>query len=445
MARPATIPAFPLVYIEFVAKLTRFTEIRMKLTAPLLEHATALLRETLRFREPADGVVSRYFRENHRLGAGDRALIAEMVFHVLRRKASLEAIVGSAAPRPLLLASLVRQQGANLRELQDLTTEKEMGWLKQVKAASEDDLPLAARLDWPEWLLEQLAPGRNEAELEKLARALRQQAPLDLRVNTLLARRDEVQEALAAAGWHAEETPYAPTGLRLQQKVPLQKHPLFVEGKIEVQDEGSQLLGYLLSPKRTDMVVDFCAGAGGKTLLLGALMGSKGRLYAFDVAEHRLNKLKPRLKRSGLSNVTAQRIEHENDTRVKRLQGKIDRVLVDAPCSGTGTLRRNPDLKWRQTPEAITELTRKQAAIVDAAARLLKPGGRLVYATCSLLEQENEAIAQAFLQSHPEFELEPAADILASHRIPLDTGHFLKLDPATHGTDGFFAAVFKRK
>jgi 16S rRNA (cytosine967-C5)-methyltransferase len=220
---------------------------------------------------------------------------------------------------------------------------------------------------------------------------------------------------------------------------------LFVAGKIEVQDEGSQLLGLLVGPTRHDTVVDFCAGAGGKTLHLGALMNSQGRLYAFDVSEKRLQKLKPRLKRSGLSNIHPQWIKSENDTHIKRLAGKIDRVLVDAPCSGLGTLRRNPDLKWRQSPQSILELTAKQAAILASAARLVKIGGRLVYATCSLLEAENEAIVRAFLEQYPDFSLLNAGELLQRHGIPLVTGEFLKLNPADHQTDGFFAAVFTRR
>jgi 16S rRNA (cytosine967-C5)-methyltransferase len=191
------------------------------------------------------------------------------------------------------------------------------------------------------------------------------------------------------------------------------------------------------------MVCDFCAGAGGKTLAIGAMMASSGRLYAFDVAEKRLANLKPRLARSGLSNVMPQLIASENDTRVKRLAGKLDRVLVDAPCSGLGTLRRNPDLKFRQSPESVAELTQKQAAILRAAARLLKPGGRLVYATCSLLPDENEAIVEGLL-AEGGFSLEPVNALLAQNKIDLDTGAMLKLSPAVHGTDGFFAAVLTK-
>jgi 16S rRNA (cytosine967-C5)-methyltransferase len=228
-------------------------------------------------------------------------------------------------------------------------------------------------------------------------------------------------------------------------KPAINRHELFLGGKVEVQDEGSQLLGYLLAPKRRDMVVDFCAGAGGKALMLGALMHSQGRIYAFDNSEKRLNNLKPRLKRSGLSNLFPQLIGNENDIKVKRLTGKIDRVLVDAPCSGLGTLRRNPDLKWRQSPQSINELKHKQAAILSSASRLLKPGGRLVYATCSFLPEENQEIVEHFLNDNPQFILLNCSELLAQQKIAVDTGVFLQLLPHVHGTDGFFAAALELK
>ena len=199
-----------------------------------------------------------------------------------------------------------------------------------------------------------------------------------------------------------------------------------------------------MAPKRGEMVVDFCAGAGGKSLLLGALMNSQGRLYAFDVSEKRLSNMKPRFKRSGLSNLHAKRITNENDIKVRRLIGKIDRVLVDAPCSGLGTLRRNPDLKWRQSPQSIQELTAKQTAILSAAASLLKPGGRLVYATCSFLPEENQEIIHHFLATHPQFTLLNCTELLSQQKIALNTGEFLQLSPQLHQTDGFFAAALTR-
>jgi 16S rRNA (cytosine967-C5)-methyltransferase len=234
----------------------------------------------------------------------------------------------------------------------------------------------------------------------------------------------------------------------MNAKPNLSKLTLFEKGVIEVQDEGSQLLALLVDAKRGEMVADFCAGAGGKTLALGAAMRNTGRLYAFDTSAHRLEALKPRLARSGLSNIHPVAIAHERDDRIKRLRGKIDRVLVDAPCTGLGTLRRNPDLKWRQTPQAVAELTVKQAAILASAARLLKSGGRLVYATCSLLPEENEQIAQAFSESHPGFKPLPVKDLLEEFEVAqadslcTPNGLYLRLWPHRHGTDGFFAAAW---
>jgi 16S rRNA (cytosine967-C5)-methyltransferase len=292
--------------------------------------------------------------------------------------------------------------------------------------------------------VERLARTLPEAEMLAAARGLNQAAPLDLRVNTLRATRDDALRELAADGLDAAPTPYSPVGIRVRGRPAIQRHPLFESGALEVQDEGSQLLGYLVAPRRNDLVVDFCAGAGGKSLMLGTLMHSRGRLYAFDVSAARLARLKPRLARSGLSNLYAQPIRSENDPRVKRLAGKIDRVLVDAPCSGLGTLRRNPDLKWRQSPRSVEELKAKQAAILRAAAKLVKPGGRLVYATCSLLAEENEEIVAAFLAEHPQFRQLDCSELLREARIPLDTGLFFRVFPHLHGTDGFFAAALQR-
>ena len=351
--------------------------------------------------------------------------------------------LAGTTPRRLLLAWLARHGGINMRQFEGAVKESELGWLKEMKSADLSTQPEAVRLELPDWLYERLR-ARFGPHLPALAEALSRPAPLDLRVNTVKMQRDEIIKMFAADGLSATPTPYSPLGLRLQGKPALQKHPLFIEGGVEVQDEGSQLLGLLLAPKRGEMVCDFCAGAGGKTLLLGALMANTGRLYAYDVAEKRLNNMKPRLSRSGLSNVHPQLIAHERDPKIKRLAGKFDRVLVDAPCSGLGTLRRNPDLKWRQSPESLRELGVKQAAILESAARLVKKGGRLVYATCSPLEEENENIVLAFLTAHPDYSLLPAGKVLAAQNIQIEMGDFLRLDPAIHNTDGFFAAVLER-
>ncbi|MBI5658277.1 MAG: RsmB/NOP family class I SAM-dependent RNA methyltransferase [Nitrosomonadales bacterium] len=422
----------------------------MLLTEYRLDLVTQALRNILPLEHPADALLRQFF-QRERIGSNERALVAETVFGVLRHRLFLEhacanksATASQATPRRMALAYWIRFGGYNLREITPLLKRDEEKWLGQIKGIALDKLPLSVQAELPEWLIEKLRREMADETILALGRSMQQPAALDLRVNTLLAGRDEVLQALRAEGMDAQATPWSPIGIRIKGKPSLTRHPLFLTGKFEVQDEGSQLLGFLLAPKRNDMVVDFCAGSGGKALMLGAMMRSQGRLYAFDVSEKRLANLKPRLKRSGLSNLHPQLIAHENDSKVKRLAGKIDRVLVDAPCSGLGTLRRNPDIKFRQSPQSVAELVQKQAAILAAASKLLKPGGRLVYATCSLLHEENRAIVDNFLSGHAGYALRPAGEILAQQLIPLDTGECLQLLPQPHGTDAFFAAVLER-
>ena len=393
---------------------------------------------------PADALLHHHFRRHAEIGRADRAFITEGVFAYLRRRRSIETLAETTQPSKLALATLVRAQGHSVRELETVVRAADARWLREFKARPDEALEAAALAELPDWLWRRLGEIYGEDGRSDLARALLAPATLDLRINPLQTTRDAVRAALAGDGIAAEPTPWSPLGLRVQGRPSLAKHPLLVKGAIEIQDEGSQLIGFLVAPRRNDMVVDFCAGAGGKTLLLGALMRSQGRLYAFDTVDKRLARLKPRLARSGLSNVHPQLIAHERDPRVKRLAGKIDRVLVDAPCTGFGTLRRNPDLKWRQPETAVAELAAKQRAILAAAATLLKPGGRLVYATCSFLPEENQAIVDGFLAGHPGFRPVDAAAALAQADCPLDTGPTLQLLPHRHGCDGFFAAVLER-
>ena len=412
-----------------------------------------LLTNLLDFNSPADAKLGEFFRNHRELGTKERAFVAESVYGVLRRLRYLSVVAANDADDPddarkLILAWLLRVQGKSLRELDDILNEQQKEWAVAIKAKSTENLPLAVQADVRDWFWEKLVQQYGEAEALTICRSMFEQASLDLRVNTIKANREEVLAKMQAENTVKDNviapTPYSPIGIRMGAKLNISRHVLFTEGKIEVQDEGSQLLTYLVSPKRGMMIADFCAGAGGKTLAIGALMKNTGRLYAFDVSEKRLNNLGQRLKRSGLSNLHAQVISSEQDPKLKRLNGKFDRVLVDAPCSGLGTLRRNPDLKWRQTEQDVMELTQKQTAILARAAKLTKVGGRLIYATCSLLRDENEAIVEAFKQANPEFSLVPANEILAHHHINLDTGPYLKLLPHLHGTDGFFAAVFEK-
>ncbi|MBL0143276.1 MAG: RsmB/NOP family class I SAM-dependent RNA methyltransferase [Betaproteobacteria bacterium] len=415
------------------------------LARPQLDAIVHALVAVLPMRSPADVVLKHYFREHRALGSRDRALVADTVYSVLRRRRLLEAMTPKALPRELALASLVKLQGVSIGQLEPLLKGEERDWLVALKAVDLDTLPFELKADLPDWVISRLRKRYSDSEILTLARSLQHPAPLDLRVNTLKAPREAVLERLEADGTPAIPTRYSPLGVRLKEKVALNRHPMFLGGAVEVQDEGSQILGLLVEPKRTDMVVDFCAGAGGKTLQLGAAMASHGRLYAYDISDARLANLTPRLRRSGLSNVHPQRITGENDTKVKRLRGKVDRVLVDAPCTGLGTLRRNPDLKSRQTEAGLAELNAKQFAILEAAAGLVRPGGRLVYGTCSLLEEENEAIVERFLASHADFSLVPCAEVLARQGVTIPgCERYLWLLPHVHDTDGFFAAVMQR-
>lgn len=419
------------------------------MTPAQLDHTAAVLAAMLTFKQPADAVLSAYFREHKKLGRQDRHEIAETAFAALRHYQKISAVLRRphAQAKPAALAALVLGRGANISQLSDLINEEEREFLSRLKSRKtefSDDLNTAAEL--PEWLVKHLQAHYSDEVILAFGRSISRPAPLDLRVNIAQAKRDKVLESLQNEGLAAEATPFSPWGIRLQDKTALNKHPLFLDGTLEVQDEGSQLLALLTGAKRGEMVVDFCAGAGGKTLAIGAMMANKGRIYAFDIAEKRLANLKPRMVRAGLTNIHPERISSEHDPRIGRLNGKADRVLVDAPCSGLGTLRRNPDLKYRQSPETVSNLLEQQHSILNAAAALVKEQGRLVYATCSILPEENELQVERFLSENPEFELLDCAELLRAAKVNgLDTGKYLRMDTAEHHTDGFFAAVMQRK
>ena len=416
------------------------------MAAARIEQVRQVLGEVLQWKYPADAVLSHWFRAHSNAGLRDRGEIAEAVFDVLRhlrRYRQFAEIGAGAGTRRLAVLGLASVWP---RETLDTGLDaQERAWLDHVLSLKGDGLSRAVRHSVPDWLDERLAA---LPQADALLQALNEVAPLDLRINPLKIERDALLAAWAGgpeARWAAQPTPYSPWGVRIQGRPPVNRWKAFERGEIEVQDEGSQLLAALVGPKRGEMVIDYCAGAGGKTLLLGALMRSTGRLYAFDVSAARLARAKPRFARSGLSNIVPVAIAERNDQRVKRLRGKAHRVLVDAPCSGLGTLRRNPDLKWRQHPDSLAQLCETQAAILRDAAACVMPGGRLVYASCSILPEENELQVQAFLDTHPEFSLLDASTVLADRNIELALdGPYLKLRPDVHGTDGFFAAVMQR-
>jgi len=407
--------------------------------------AARLLGDILTGTLPADAQMDRCFRAHREMGVRDRGFVAETVYACLREMRVLEYLTAKPKPSTFdLVATHLVTQGYSGRALEELGYRGDArGLAERVRGLDRASLPFAVRANLPDWLAERLRAQFGDDETLALADALNRPAPLDLRTNSLKAERNEVRARLAQEGHPTEPTPYSPIGLRRAERASLFNTQSFKDGLFEVQDEGSQLLSYLVEPKRHEMVVDFCAGAGGKTLHLGALMANTGTAYAFDVSSRRLEKLTPRLRRAGLGNVRAVAIAHERDDRVQRLRGKIDRVLVDAPCSGTGTLRRNPDIKWRNID--LAALVEAQTRILDEAAKLVKPGGRLVYATCSLLREENDDVVAVFLGGHGDFRIVPVGEVLARRHIPLEMpGDALRLLPHRHHTDGFYAVALER-
>ncbi|GAB4195948.1 MAG: RsmB/NOP family class I SAM-dependent RNA methyltransferase [Wenzhouxiangellaceae bacterium] len=417
---------------------------KQRLTRRQLSALNEVLTQVLSFEHPADQVISRYFRAHRQLGGGDRRMIAETVYAGLRHYYRVEAMLaGDDDQRYFALASLIAARGYSISQLEPVLNGSEIRWAKNAKSRPKRD-DLCARAELPEWVIKRLQAVQDDEAIVALGRSLQSPAPLDLRVNRLKSDRAAVLAQLQAEGIAATPCRWAPDGIRLEDKPALQRHPLFLDGVVEVQDEGSQLISLLVDPQPGERVVDFCAGAGGKTLHLGALMDNRGRIDAYDIAERRLQRLKPRLARSGLSNIQTRVLRDEHDPMLKKRAAGADRVLVDAPCTGLGTLRRNPDLKFRQSEAGLMELTERQASILAAASRLVKPGGRLIYATCSLLPDENQQIIADFLRQQPEFTRLSVAARLAEFATDLTMADDLVLSPQDHDCDGFYACVMQR-
>jgi 16S rRNA (cytosine967-C5)-methyltransferase len=422
--------------------------------AARLEASIALLEaiEAAQAR-PADAVANDFFRERRFIGSGDRRSVSERTWHVLRARRRLTWWVPKATPRLLVAASLLTEGWTLAGVAETFSGERfaptglernEYNALRKVEGQPIDHsgMPDAVRFELPDWLYPLLLAQYGD-DLAVEMTALLAPAPLDLRVNTLKGTREEAQAALAAEGWEARPTPLSPWGLRIDARRPVTSGPAFQSGLVEIQDEGSQLVAALTDARPGMRVVDWCAGAGGKTLALAAIMENRGQIVACDVSASRLEGAVRRLRRAGVTNVERHLVQ-AGDKWAKRRAGTFDRVLVDAPCTGTGTWRRNPDARHRLTEQDLLELTRKQSSILDAAGRLVRPGGRLIHATCSLLEQENEGQVSAFLIRHPEFALVPPA---RAWTLPwaAPVGDVLTLTPARHGTDGFFAAILERR
>ncbi len=424
----------------------------------LLRVTIQALADMLRWEGAADRVLSDWLRDHPQLGPRERAFVAEHFYAVVRHYRRLQVWAGEgASPKQLLLAWFVLGLGWSATRLAAVLEAEDLAWITARKAAMHGYAwTEAERLSVPDWLWQALVAAYGEDETRALLSVMLQPAPLDLRVNTLKTDREAVLARLAGEGIVAEPTPFSPWGVRLAEKIAINRHPLYQEGAVEVQDEGSQLLALLTAPRRRMTVVDFCAGAGGKTLALAAMMGGTGQIYAGDISAKRLSALRPRLARAGASNVQLWHFTDGKDPKLARLAGKAHRVLVDAPCSGIGTLRRNPDFKWRQDEATVARLAEQQRAILATASQLVAPGGWLIYATCSLLPQENDAVVRDFLDEHPEFQpldyrmaLAKAPLARPVESLPMRTPGFfpeaLRVAPHTHGCDGFFGLVLARQ
>jgi 16S rRNA (cytosine967-C5)-methyltransferase len=393
--------------------------------AAAIELVSAILEVEAR---PADAVASDFFRARRFIGSSDRRVVSDLAWRVLRRYRRLSWwLSGQPTPRLLVAASLLLD-GGSLAEFSGdhfapaRLAPSEQALLRRLEGRSLDhpSMPAAVRLEAPDWLAGRIDPSELRALLEP--------APLDLRVNLLKATREEARATLAAERIEATPTPLSPWGLRVEGRRPVTTSAAFRDGMVEIQDEGSQLVAALVDARPGMRVADFCAGAGGKTLALAMTMQNRGHIVACDVSAARLDNAVRRLRRAGVHNVERHLLE-PGDKWLKRHGGTFDRVLVDAPCTGTGTWRRNPDARLRLTEADLAELLPRQAAILDRAAPLIRNGGRLVYATCSMLAEENEDQVTAFVTRYPDFALVDG----------------LTLTPGRHGTDGFFAAALERR
>lgn len=413
-------------------------------------------------RAPVDGMLADYFKQRRYIGAGDRGGISELVYFCLRYGGSLqwhiEACDRSVTPRRVVLAALlfkenpmypqtIRMHCDGSKYAPPVLTQPEETMLERCAKREflSPEMPDAARYNYPDWMEGRLRDVFGE-ELPAAMEALNQQAPIDLRANLLKCRdRGDLILALDKDGHFGVPTPVSPIGVRLKKRIAAFNTQAFKDGMFEMQDAGSQAVALLVEAQPGQKVIDFCAGAGGKTLAIAATMANKGRILAWDNSENRLGQIHKRLARAGVSNVQTHVLRDEADPFLKRHVGSADWVVVDAPCSGSGTWRRNPDLKWRFSLEDLQEVKEIQGRILKNAARLVKPGGRLVYITCSLFHDENFHRVKQFLGGNPQFGVEAPGELWNKHLTTRDgLGPCMLLSPHKDGTDGFFAAILRK-
>ncbi|WEK04667.1 MAG: RsmB/NOP family class I SAM-dependent RNA methyltransferase [Candidatus Devosia phytovorans] len=418
-----------------------------------------MTREIDLIARPADAVISAWVRSRRDIGDKDRGAILDLTQRLMRHHARLGWWLDRAGAednvRSRLLAWL-RLDGYAPDRISGLFNggddaplrldESERVLLGKLDGANivHADMPDETRVECPDWAADALRRRFGDDFLMEMT-AMLTEPPLDLRANTLKTDRDTMLRAVHDLGFKAKAALLSPLGIRVDERLSLDRLPMLRAGEVEIQDEGSQLVAMLVDARPGDRVVDFCAGAGGKTLALAAQMKNKGHIVACDVNEGRLKRAVERFRKAGVHNAETRLLSSESDKWVKRHKLGFDRVLIDAPCSGTGTWRRNPDARWRPEEEqGLEALIVLQGKILTSAARLVKPGGRLVYATCSLLPEENEDQIARFLAAHPDYSVVPLSEAAPQITNSAHPDH-LSLTPARHGTDGFFAAVLQRK
>ncbi len=431
----------------------------------LLSHSIEAYSTVRSDTRPADVILSDYFRSRKYLGSHDRKFISETVYGALRYDISIEAFIKEVLPylsdtltyALIIFLFLSQKHGDELLgptiELTSLSSSQLLDLRSRFFSKQQEPRSISERYSFPEWVTEKLLKEFSEEELAHLYAALNTEAPLTLRTNTLLISRPKLQQALADEDIITTFGHLSPDALICQRRRPVFQSQSFRQGLCEIQDEGSQLISLLLNPKPRTITLDACAGGGGKTLHLATLMQNKGKVYAYEKFPKRFGNIRDRLKRSSLQNVELLDSDLKLQRFFEKFTGRVDNILLDVPCTGSGTLRRNPDLKRRLTPEALERIKIVQAKILDDYAPLLKVGGRLVYATCSIFREENEAQIEAFLLRHSNFSCVPVSDVVKEIRIDADLTRlcerlqhetYLKLFPHRDTTDGFFAAVLTR-
>lgn len=418
----------------------------------LTGHTLELIEILLHDKRPADQLIDSFFRQRRYLGSHDRRELAESAYGILRNLRLLQELVARVKPAATTEAAwlfaayklhIEKTSRAIIKSYSLTLSDAELVSLTAQQVEVVAGKNIGVRLSFPDWLVTALQQQMGEGESARLLESLNQPPPLTIRVNTIKTTREQCLSELQQRGFECALSKLSPNGIHLFKRANLFSLDLFQDGWFELQDEGSQIISLLVDPKPTWRIADVCAGGGGKTLHLAALMKNRGEIFAFDVIPRRLENLQKRARRSGVHNVRTQLLQ-ENEIPA-HLLGKLDAILIDAPCSGTGVLRRNPDAKWKISPEMIQEMSEKQKNILRHYAPLLKPGGRLVYATCSLLREENEEVVEAFLSAHVSFQLSDAREILKRFDLAklVNAGN-VHLFPHQHGCDGFFAAVLER-